>query len=326
MNDTYDNFFKYKDPVSGFITKPQSAFNKTFTENSPDSTQRWETARELLGPNWIWYDEDYRVIEYTFDKYGFRNWNDPDDLEDDNYILLTGQSLFEGTGLPLEESIPYLVEQETGIKCYQASTTGIDAQAIYYNTMNALEILPKPKHIVTMPTHAEAKVMTFEVENGKYFNCFDWFGRNREHICKAYGLEEDFLRQCVDMVDTSFKSGFSLRQWYEYNSLIDKHNIPSTIIAFGHEEGMGSLFDKLTVEPQTNGNDRFFDGPNRIRMPLFPHSVSDDFLKLMRINHFYNKEDYNDIPIEWINTRARDCVHTGHVNNRKLAKAISHNI
>jgi hypothetical protein len=323
MNDSYDNFFKYKDPVSGFITKPQSAFNRTFTENSPDSTLRWETTRERLGPDWIWYDEDNRVIEYTFDKYGFRNWNNPDELEDDNYILLTGQSQFEGTGLPIEDTIPYLVEQETGIKCYQVSTTGIDAQAIYYNTMNALQVLPRPKHIVNMPTDPGSKVMTFEIESGTYFNCFDWFGKNREHICNAYGIEEDYLRQCVDMVDTSFNSGYSLRQYLEYNSLIDRQPIPSTIIAFCCEPEMGSLFDKITVEPQTHGNDRFFDGPNRIRMPLFPLSISDDFIKLMRINHL---EDYDNIPIEWINTRARDCIHTGQQNNRKLAKEIAKNI
>lgn len=313
-----DEFFKYKDPASGFITRHKDLFNKTLTHAIPDTTQRWEKTREVLGPDWVWYDDSNRIIEYTYDKYGFRNWNDPDELEEDNYILCTGQSAFEGTGLPIEETIPYKIEQYTGIKTYMVACPVIDTQTVYYNTITALDVLPKPKHIVYMPTHPDTKVMTFEIEEGKYFNCFTFFGKNREHICNTYGIDEEYLINSVQMTEQAINSGYMLNKFYECNSLIDKLPVDTSIIKFT-DDGEGDLYDKIDIEPRTVGNERFFNGPNRIIMELFPTKT--EFQDLLRA-HINLSTPFDRLPLEWINTRARDVLHTGPIHHEKLANAI----
>lgn len=319
MTTMYDEFFKYKDPVSGFITRHRDSFNNTFYEATPDSISRWEKTRAVLGPSWAWYDEKYRHIEYSYDKYGFRNWNDPDELKEDNYILCTGQSAFEGIGLPIEDTIPYKIEQVTGIKTYMVATNAVDAQTVYYNTLTALDVLPKPKHIAYMPTSPDSNCMTYEIEEGKYFNCFTFFGLNREHICNTYGLDEEYLVNTVQMTEQAISSGFLEKQWYEYNNLIDKLKIDTSIIKFT-DTGDGELYDKIDIEPRTVGNERFFNGPNRILMELFP--TKGEFLDLLRA-HINLSTPFDRLPLEWINTRARDVLHTGPIHHDKLAKAIA---
>ena len=134
------------------------------------------------------WDNDPKLdFEYTWNKYGYRG---PDDLTNIG-ILFAGSSLMLGTGLPYEQSMPYLVSKQLGLDHFNLSDfdtltemadklfdlTNLDPQYIILSDfwgINDTNWLMR----YWIPKEKDKKIIkevreTFKNSNGKIFKMFE---------------------------------------------------------------------------------------------------------------------------------------------------------
>lgn len=101
-----------------------------------------------------WYYKDIK-IEYSYNEYGHR-CNSLKDINLDNYILFTGCSHTEGSGLELERSYPYLVSKKLQTDYYNLAVSGSGLDVLEYNLLVWFSFIPKkPKAVVIQwPVHS----------------------------------------------------------------------------------------------------------------------------------------------------------------------------
>ena len=288
----------------GFITIHSDRHNKTQYELAPDFIGKWEQLRQKLGPEWKWYSEEHREIEYNFDRYGFRNNTSPDDLED-GYILLTGQSIIECIGLPWEDTVAGKLERATGKQVYQVSTTGIDSLTILSNTINALRVLPRPSHIFTVPTSPAAAFITLDYANDMLVNMTPAYGNLKLHLAAEHGVDLDWMTRHVDLTDILCERTGYYNQLYRQSIKIQEDicsvlGIKCTMLDM--ESDRPEFFDQTVPEVYTDGD--WIRGTHFI-----PIRANMD--KLMNMQELVTQDHINELSMEWINTRARDLVHMG---------------
>ena len=111
---------------------------------SSDSEESFQKNLEELGPSWFWAK---RSIYYQLNKQGYRcsQW---DQIDWSSSILFFGCSQTFGVGLPVEMTIPYLVEQSLGISCINLARMGSSCMFQWANTVRLYSAGIRPRAVV----------------------------------------------------------------------------------------------------------------------------------------------------------------------------------
>ena len=299
-----DTLWKQKNK-NGFISYTSDHHGKTVTGLAPDLNNRWQVMRELLGPEWRWYDEKYSEIEYKIDKNGFRNSIEPEDIEE-GYILQAGQSVVECIGLPWEDTSTQKIMDATGKQVYQVAVSGIDVPTIRDNIIAALKTMPKPSHIIVWLTNLKSEMMTYHrAGTDDYFNVMPLYGKIKEFMVKKYGINNDWMTQALD-VHRACTRGSNFHEQLHWQ-------------AVKHIEDICSILDIPLTVCDCEMDNRIFDKDAEIGVTLDGHwvrfmnlfPVGDEMDKLLSLNEMQDLALIEQYPIEWLNTRARDLVHNG---------------
>ena len=310
---------KYIDPESGFLTKHKDYFNKKSYWLSSDSKHLFEINKQKMGKSWIWYDCD--PIEYNFDRYGFRNSIDPFDLEEDSYVLISGQSVGECTGVHYEDMFQRHVEKVTGLPTYTVATNGIDASYVTHNLINALKILPKPKYVINIPTSGKQGITTtYNEEKDFYINMSRFLGPLKDSLIKNNICSFDWITHALDEAELSNK--LSLKQTayvsecFKQQLMCDLLGIKNVIThnAYGDCKMEGNHFEfskevhKGFYENWKQCTQEIYFGiDNDVYFQQWPSEYT-EFNKIIEISTFGVGDDYD---LEFVNSRARDIAHIG---------------
>lgn len=117
---------------------------------SSDSEESYQKNLEQLGSSWFWAN---RSIYYQLNKQGYRcsEW---DKIDWSSSILFFGCSQTFGVGLPLDMTIPYLVEQSLGISCINLARMGSSCMFQWANTVRLYSAGIRPRAVVYVwPDH-----------------------------------------------------------------------------------------------------------------------------------------------------------------------------
>jgi hypothetical protein len=129
-----------------------------------DSKQQFN--KNVLTQPSDWYYND-RKLTYSYNSQGHRCKNF-EDIDQDNYILVTGCSHTMGVGLELEKTYPYIVSKELGVDYYNLAipATGIDV--VEYNLLTwFFTVIKKPKLVlVQWPDHSRYIKYDFKIKRG----------------------------------------------------------------------------------------------------------------------------------------------------------------
>jgi hypothetical protein len=121
-----------------------------------------------LGKNWPWQHSD---ISYSFNKLGHRTQLNPDELENNNYILVAGCSHTQGVGLPIESV--YWNHLPFTCPIYNMGIAGSGNDLISANIAAWLRAFPnkKPKLIVCQRTENNRFFLWKDLDRvGVWFN------------------------------------------------------------------------------------------------------------------------------------------------------------
>lgn len=112
-----------------------------------------------------WYYKDVEIT-YKFNKHGHRCKN-IDEIDLDNYILITGCSHTQGIGLELEKTYAYLLSSKLGCDYYNMAIPASGADVAQHNILNwYYTISKKPKLIVIQwPDHSRFVSYNPEYQN-----------------------------------------------------------------------------------------------------------------------------------------------------------------
>lgn len=117
-----------------------------------DNIEMFEENLKSQPKDWVYHTLD---ISYSYNNNGHRCKN-IEDIDLDNYLLFTGCSHTEGTGLRLEDTFPYKVAKALNCDYYNLAMGGTGIDILEYNLITWLsKIKKKPKHlIVQWPDHS----------------------------------------------------------------------------------------------------------------------------------------------------------------------------
>ena len=80
-----------------------------------------------------WYYHN-KTLTYSFNNQGHRSKNF-ENIDQDNYILVTGCSHTMGVGLELEKTYPYIVSKELGVDYYNLAVPATGIDVVEYNLL-----------------------------------------------------------------------------------------------------------------------------------------------------------------------------------------------
>jgi hypothetical protein len=121
---------------------------------------------ELLSNGWV---DNYKDVTYSLNEHGFRS--EPF-TEGDKSVVFLGSSCTFGTGLPLENTWPYIVSKEIGLKRYNLALGGGSGCTNFRIANFWLEKL-KPVLVIYMsPFNGRLEIIQQDTENKEY--TYDW--------------------------------------------------------------------------------------------------------------------------------------------------------
>jgi hypothetical protein len=115
-----NEFIGYGGCISRSISFLGLDTQKTFLKNKNE-----------LGPEWYYYN---RPIEYKFNQLGHRS-REIDDLDLNNYFLVSGCSMTAGVGLEKEHTYHELISKDLNITHYNLALGGTGNDVIFFNLL-----------------------------------------------------------------------------------------------------------------------------------------------------------------------------------------------
>lgn len=140
-------------------------FNNNFIGHNPnvllkfsgsDNEDRFNKNLKTQPEDWYYRNVD---ITYDYNENGHRCKN-ISEIDLDNYILFSGCSHTEGTGLELEKTFPYLVSNTLGMDYYNLSLGGSGIDAMTYNLVTWINTVKKPPKAVVIVWTYEARFLS----------------------------------------------------------------------------------------------------------------------------------------------------------------------
>jgi hypothetical protein len=128
-----------------------------------DSKEQFNSNLPTQSEDWYYRDKQ---ITYTFNKHGHRCKN-INELDLDNYILISGCSHTQGVGLELETTYAYRLSKKLGCDYYNIAISASGADVVQHNVLNWTYTIPKkPKLIVIQwPDHSRFLSYNYEYKN-----------------------------------------------------------------------------------------------------------------------------------------------------------------
>jgi hypothetical protein len=113
-----------------------------------------------------WYYHN-KTLTYSFNNQGHRSKNF-ENIDQDNYILVTGCSHTMGVGLELEKTYPYIVSKELGVDYYNLAVPATGIDVVEYNLLTwFFTVIKKPKLVlVQWPDHSRYIEYDFKIKRG----------------------------------------------------------------------------------------------------------------------------------------------------------------
>jgi hypothetical protein len=162
-------------------------------------------SEELLAYNmehqpasWRWHKETF---DYTFNSRGWRMNKEIEDVDYSNYLLFLGCSYTVGIGLPVEETFPAIIAQQTGRDYINAAQGGTST---YYSWHTCIDL------IATLPGAPGAIVI-------------NWPALHRNMYWQANGQPVHCSPRLMNNVPAEFKTGFT-SHWMNETDLVNKFN------------------------------------------------------------------------------------------------------
>jgi hypothetical protein len=117
-----------------------------------DSEEQFINNSKKMPEDWHYHTTP---VTYDYNNYGHRCKNF-EDIDQDNYILVTGCSHTMGVGLELEKTYPYLLSEKLGMDYYNLSVPATGIDVLEYNLLTWYFKIPKkPKLLVVQwPDHS----------------------------------------------------------------------------------------------------------------------------------------------------------------------------
>ena len=143
-----------------------SHHNQRFEFSIADSEENFNILLRQKPDSWIYRT---KKVEYVYNSYGHRNNIEPEDISSE-YLLFTGCSLTEGTGLAYEDRYSTVVANELNLQHYNLAIEGSGPDAVSHNLLSFISLVPhKPTAVIIQwPDFSRF----FNISNGtiKYFN------------------------------------------------------------------------------------------------------------------------------------------------------------
>ena len=130
--------------------------NTTLKFSGSDNEDRFEKHLKTQPQDWYYRNTE---ITYDYNEYGHRCKN-VSEIDLDNYILFSGCSHTEGTGLELEKTFPYLVSTALGMDYYNLSLGGSGIDAMTYNLIAWINTVKKPPKAVVIAWTYETRFLS----------------------------------------------------------------------------------------------------------------------------------------------------------------------
>lgn len=135
---------------NGFLGQDYSNTTLEFLPN--DSQKTFEKNCITQGEDWYYRN---KTITYSFNSNGHR-CQEIEDIDFDNYVLFSGCSHTEGTGVELEKTYPYLLAKELNCTYYNLALAASGVDVLEYNLLHwFLTFKKKPKYVfIQWPDHS----------------------------------------------------------------------------------------------------------------------------------------------------------------------------
>lgn len=132
--------------------------NQTIHFTGSDTEERFNKNLNTQPNDWYYRD---KIIEYNYNSLGHRCKN-IEDVDLSNYILFSGCSHTEGTGLELQHTYPYRLAEMMGCDYYNLGLGGTGVDIMTHNiTMWSNRITHPPRAVVILWPDS-TRFMTFE--------------------------------------------------------------------------------------------------------------------------------------------------------------------
>ena len=162
-----------------------------------------------------WY---YRNIDitYKFNKHGHRCKN-INELDLDNYILISGCSHTQGVGLELETTYAYLLSQKLNCDYYNMAIPAAGADVVQHNILNWYYSIPKKPKLIIIQWPDHSRFMSYNPEYQNLIPRGTWQKDDTRRFivnCDEYGafyarkkLITDLLNNVIDVPLIRFNYG-----------------------------------------------------------------------------------------------------------------------
>jgi hypothetical protein len=117
-------------------------------DGGPDNPKDYKKNCKKFGPSWYFYDKH---IVYENNSHGFRE-RPFEEINWANSIVMIGDSIVEGIGLPLEDTTVKKLEQELGIPVVNLGVSGSAIDGACINSLILHNNFPRPKALVHLWT------------------------------------------------------------------------------------------------------------------------------------------------------------------------------
>lgn len=146
---------KFNNNFIGHVTNTSLKFSGS------DNEERFNKNLKTQSEDWYYRNAD---ITYDYNENGHRCKN-ISEIDLDNYILFSGCSHTEGTGLELEKTFPYLVSTTLGMDYYNLALGGSGTDVMTYNLVAWINTVKKPPKAVVIVWTYENRFLSILDDN-----------------------------------------------------------------------------------------------------------------------------------------------------------------
>lgn len=185
--------------------------------NIGDTLLKFDRNCKKLGKDWYYYNKG--DFSYVNNKYGFRTV-EFDKLDWSNCIVLSGCSIVEGIGNPIENTIGYYLEELLDIPVINLGVSGSGVDLSVTNSLLLYEYGIRPKAMVNLWTSLDRytnfeetyNVKHWQVRNDDYYIDHEWNIRSKNYIIADRALwkphtlyyEASFFKFTAHMMNIDF--------------------------------------------------------------------------------------------------------------------------
>lgn len=153
-----------------------------------DDEERFKKNLSIMPDDWYYRTHQ---ITYNYNKFGHRCKN-IEEIDLDNYIIFSGCSHTEGTGLELETTYPFLVSKMLQCDYYNLAIPASGQDVLVYNVLSWYFKVPKKPRLIMIQWPDHSRFASYDKERKNFLERGSW-------------MEDQYVR---DFIVDAENSGF----------------------------------------------------------------------------------------------------------------------